>query len=99
MFASFKCSSRESILLHKSHEKKKTEKQAFIKKISGMLHTKRLLTNDNGHEFEITKEMRKRMNSDMYKKTLNRKQPLIALMMIMRLMNNIYCYAYLADLS
>ena len=34
-----------------------------------MLHSKRLLSNDKCHAFEVTKEMHKRMNSDIYKKT------------------------------
>ena len=36
--------------------------------ISSILHTKSLISNKNFHVFEITKEIRKRMNTEMYKK-------------------------------
>lgn len=48
--------------------KTKLRNRLSSKNISGMLHTKRLLSKDNCHDFQITKEMRKRMNSDMYKR-------------------------------
>ena len=35
-----------------------------LKTISGMLRTKMLFSSDKYHDFEVTNEMHKRMNSD-----------------------------------
>ena len=48
--------------------KTKLRNRLSSKTMSGILHTKRLLSNDNCHDFEILTSMRKRMNNEMYMK-------------------------------
>lgn len=53
--------------------KTKLRNRLSTKTISGLLHTKRIISNDNCHGFEIKKEMVKRMNSEMYKNKCEQK--------------------------
>lgn len=49
--------------------KTKLRNRLSTKTITGLLHSKRLVSNANCHSFKITEELRKGLNSDMYKKS------------------------------